>query len=337
LRPRVGDLPDNIATDLLEHLNGQLPRFQAMPGLVGITLNGGLSRGYADSLSEVDVTLYLDDAGQVAVESGQCPVPLGIAVMTGQLYDIKTVSYQEELERKFGQVDLWDMSYARILFDPEGKIGELFAAKLSTRPKGEDAADHLWDAYWHYKLAGDIWIARGDVEQGHLVLNRSIEPLLKALFATNEEYVPHEKWLVHMSRTLPWLPGDYTGRLRDAMVPAASDLQGLRQRQQVISLLGEEIDQHIRQQHLSGFALASHQKYFYDLLKWLAERGSVPLGEWCDRARLSFLCMDPFRLVASIEHDSIVLDTHRLRALTTGDMYAWHYEIAAAVATELPF
>jgi len=35
-----------------------LPRFKEFPGVVGITLNGGLSRGYADHLSEIDVTFY---------------------------------------------------------------------------------------------------------------------------------------------------------------------------------------------------------------------------------------------------------------------------------------
>ena len=29
-----------------------LPEFEALPGVVGLTLNGGLSRGYANHLSE---------------------------------------------------------------------------------------------------------------------------------------------------------------------------------------------------------------------------------------------------------------------------------------------
>ena len=335
MRPHVLDLPHNRAPEMMSHLEEQLSLFRSAPGLIGLTLNGGLSRGFADTLSEIDVTLYLDEAGQRAAESGQFPVPLGIVVLEGQLYDLKTVSYEDEFRREFGQVDLWDMSYAKILFDPQGKIAQLFATKLSCRPKGEDAADHLWDAYWHYGLAGDIWIARGDVEQGHLVLNRSIEPLLKALFVTNEEFIPHEKWLVHMSRTLPWLPEDYSARLSLAMLAQEPGLSGLRARQRIIAALGDEIDHHVRQCHLEGFTLASHQKYFYDLLMWLAERRNIPLSEWQDRARLSFLSMDPFRLVASIEEGCLVLSPDALKAVTARDMYAWHYEIAAAVAATL--
>ncbi len=335
MRPHVKDLPENQVRQLLAHLDGQLQLFLTMPGLVGLTLNGGLSRGFGDSLSEVDVTLYLDKEGQQVADSGRCPLPLGIAVLSGQLYDIKTVSYEEELERKFGQVDLWDMSYAQILYDPEGKVAELFTMKLSQRPKGEDAADHIWDAYWHYRLAGDIWVARGDIEQGHLMLNRAIEPLLKALFVTNEEYVPHEKWLVHMSRTLPWLPEDYTERLQSALIPTTGGVEGLKMRQAAIIALGDDMNAHIRQNHLSGFALASHQKYFYDLLKQLAGRGSIPLVEWRTHARPSFLSMDPFRLVAGIENDCVVLYPGKLKAVARDDMYVWHYEIAAQVAAEL--
>lgn len=335
MRPRVLNLPNNQIKSLTEHLAEQMHHFKGVPGVIGITLNGGLSRGYADTLSEIDVTIYLDEAGQRVVDSGLSDLPLGIVVLAGQLYDIKAVPYASEWERDFGPVDLWDMSYAQIIHDTEDRIAGLFALKLAARPRGEDAADHLWDAYWHYRLAGDIWIARGDVEQGHLVLNRSVEPLLKALFVTNGEFIPHEKWLVHMSRTLSWLPNDYAQRLEQAMVPKEAGVSGLRQRQQVIAELGDDIDLHIRQHHLGGFRLASHQKYFYDLLLWLAERGRIPLAEWKGRSRLSFLSMDPFRLVTAVENDCVVLSCEALRALSPEDMYVWHYEVARAVAAEL--
>ena len=41
----------------LYHLEKMLPEFEALPGVVGLTLNGGLSRGYADHLSKIKVQL----------------------------------------------------------------------------------------------------------------------------------------------------------------------------------------------------------------------------------------------------------------------------------------
>lgn len=38
---------------LRRHLKKMLPEFEALPGVVGLTLSGGLSRGYADRLSKI--------------------------------------------------------------------------------------------------------------------------------------------------------------------------------------------------------------------------------------------------------------------------------------------
>ena len=58
-RPYVQIESENKNATLRRHLKKMLPEFKALPGVVGLTLNGGLSRGYADHLSEIDVTIYL--------------------------------------------------------------------------------------------------------------------------------------------------------------------------------------------------------------------------------------------------------------------------------------
>jgi MFS family permease len=58
-RPRVQISARNQSGTLRAHLRGMLPRFTAFEGVVGLTLTGGLSRGYGDHLSEIDVTFYL--------------------------------------------------------------------------------------------------------------------------------------------------------------------------------------------------------------------------------------------------------------------------------------
>ena len=52
-------------------------------------------------------------------------------MIDGYLYDIKSVNYQEELKRELGFVEQWDLSYAKILYDPEGKMADYISKKIS--------------------------------------------------------------------------------------------------------------------------------------------------------------------------------------------------------------
>lgn len=77
-RPRP-DIPrENRVDDLRAHLDSVLPRFEALPGVVGVTLDGGLARGYGDELSEIDVTLYLTDEGGLPLDTWESTYGLGL-------------------------------------------------------------------------------------------------------------------------------------------------------------------------------------------------------------------------------------------------------------------
>ncbi|HBN96461.1 MAG TPA: hypothetical protein DDZ66_09170 [Firmicutes bacterium] len=47
------------------------------------------------------------------------PIPQGIAMINGYLYDIKIDNFDEALSRKYSMVALWDLSYAKVVYDPE--------------------------------------------------------------------------------------------------------------------------------------------------------------------------------------------------------------------------
>ena len=53
-RPHVQIESENNISMLRHYLEKMLPEFEALPGVMGLTLNDGLSRGYADHLSEID-------------------------------------------------------------------------------------------------------------------------------------------------------------------------------------------------------------------------------------------------------------------------------------------
>ncbi|HWI61238.1 MAG TPA: hypothetical protein VNT75_05360 [Symbiobacteriaceae bacterium] len=331
-RPVVQVPTENRLAQLREHLNKTLPRFIALPGAEGITLNGGMSRGYADHLSEVDVTIYLTEDEYDRYQRGLTQLTAGIVIIDGQLYDIKLCSLSAELGAQWPDVARWDASYAEILHDPQGKVAALYAKHLAEAPQVGGAGGPLFECWWHYHLAGNIWIHRRDGLQAHLILNRAIEPLVKSLFIANGEYVPHEKWLIHMSRTLAWRPEAWEERLGAALTIAAPTVETALERQRVIKELWDEIDRYVVSKCCpKGYPLRLMHKGFYELLMWLVERGEVTLAEWTARARGATLSAAPFNDCVTLDGDTVRLDRERLLALKQSDLDPWFYEVVAAV------
>ena len=119
--------------------------------------------------------------------------------------------------------------YAKIIYDPVNKVSEFIKQKLSLPINISQAEGLMFDAWWNYRLAGDIWINRNDIIQGHFMLNNSLKPLISALFIVNEEYIPHDKWLVHMSKTLEWKPENWNDVLIKIFSTGNFDFQALLQ------------------------------------------------------------------------------------------------------------
>lgn len=326
-RPYVSVNANNKIDEFLKHLETMLPAFKTFPGVIGITLNGGLSRGYADHLSEIYITLYLNESTFKNWQTSKAPVPTGIVKFDSMLYDVKFINFEEEEKREYSEVELWDLSYAKILYDRDGKLAHLIENKLAKKPNISDAEDYLWETYSNYKLAGDIWIYRDGEQQGHLMLNEAIKPLLKALYIANEEYTPHEKWLIHFSRTLNWTPENWQQKL----IEATNTQLTLEKRQAVIESLFNEIDSYIKTRFYPEFPLAYHQKFIYDLLKRLVEKGSMPLQQWQQSANLFLLNSDPFYKITTIVEGNVVLNYQKLLSIKKEDMYSWHYEIVTEV------
>ncbi|HEY3367949.1 MAG TPA: hypothetical protein VGK74_23055 [Symbiobacteriaceae bacterium] len=325
----------NHIAELRTHLESTLPGLARLPGIEGVTLNGGMSRGYADGMSEIDLTIYLADETFGRWSQGAVPLLSGIVMIAGRLYDIKVCNLEAEMQKPWSEVAKWDVSYSQILFDPRGRIAGLYAAKLAEPPSPAGVGRHLFDCWWHFHLSGDIWIHREDGLQAHHMLNRALEPLLAALFVANGEYVPHEKWLINFSRSLNWVPQQWTERLTAAMTIPAPTVEVAAARRQVIAGLWREIDQHVVQTQFPGYPLSLMQKQYYDLLKWLVDSGAVRLDEWTARSSAAKLYAAPFHACVTLDGQTVRLDRNRLKAIRPEDMYEWFYEIVAAVRAEL--
>ncbi|MBI5958402.1 MAG: hypothetical protein HY866_06700 [Chloroflexi bacterium] len=332
-RPIVKIKAPNRLHALRTHLDQRLPQFAALPGVIGITLNGGLSRGYADHLSEIDVTFYLTLPVYQQWQAGKAPLGTGIQMIDGVLYDLKSFNLEDERAREWEMVTLWDASYAEILHDPTGGLAALFAEKLAKRPSPQDAGGPLFAAWWYFELAGAIWIHRSDPLQGHMMLTQAIIELVKALFLMNSEYIPHEKWLIHMSCTLEWTPPDWEARLTSALCDLTPTVDGLRQRQQRIASLWHDIDRRIISICLTDYPAGLHfsHQHFYHLLVWLVENSPVSVSDWQSRVGLDMLNNAPFNGCVRLEGECIILDRDRLAGMNENDVYRWHYAIIEAV------
>lgn len=329
-RPYVQVQATNELHNLRQHLESLLPTLKALPGVVGITLNGGMSRGYADHLSEIDITIYLKPETYQRWQSGKSPLSSGITVIEGALYDLKIVDFSAEQKRSWDSDTLWDASYAKILYDPDSLVAQLFQEKLARFPQAEDAEGHLFSCWWYFRLAGDIWIHRGDVLQGHQMFNQAVVSLVKALFIANKEFISHQKWLIHMSRSLKWTPNDWEDRLREAMSTGDMTISSLKQRQAVIEALWDEIDAYIIRDY-PDLPVPMMQKTFYELLKMLVEKQTVAITDWQSKASLELLNRAPFYGIVTIDQDRVVLDRDKLLNTKPEDMYSWHYEVLSAV------
>lgn len=330
-RPYVQAKGNNRVQELKEELQKQLPLFKQYEGIVGIMLDGGISRGFADALSEIDVVLFLHREQFEQYHSKLTPTALGITMLDGYLYDIKLCCYEEEMECAYGQVELWDLSYAQILYDPQGELQHLFDVKLKETVDLDSAGGYLFDAWWHYRLAGDIWVAREDCVQGHFMLNTAITPLLSALYVINGEYVPHEKWLIHMSRSLPWLSKNYEQQLEQLFCVKEFSLEGLKERQVAFHQFWMQLDEKICTMTECPAGLNFMHKGSYKPLYELYEKGKISLMDWTKCHLVEQLNHDPFHKLAKVENDAVVFQYDCLQTLTEQDMYFWFYRIAKAL------
>lgn len=329
-RPYVQAKGTNIKNELLQELTKHLPLFQQYEGIAGIMLNGGISRGFADALSEIDVVVFLHHEAYTRYQRTLTPSALGITMLDNYLYDIKLCCYEDEMNRQYAQLELWDLSYAQILYDPSNELQQLFKVKLKETVDYSSAGGYLFDAWWHYRLAGDIWIAREDTAQGHYVLNAAITPLLSALFVINQEYIPHEKWIIHMSRTLPWLPACYDEHLEKILCVKDLSLDTLIHRQLAIQTLWEQLDKKLCELISCPAGINLMHLNSYRSLCELYERGMISVKDWNKNHSVGDLNYDPLNKLIKIDGDVIYFQYDSLNSITENEMYSWFYQIVEA-------
>jgi len=183
-------------------------------GIEAVMLTGGVSRGYADEMSELDLTLFLRPATyRLWIERCQSPLPEGDNLIGSWSVDLYYASIARERKEAWSPLKIWDRSFARVLYDPRGRLAALLREKVRSKLEPWSLHEDAVEADWYWEMALD-WIHRTDVIAGHHLLNRSFDHFLGLLFRAQGELMPFDKWTFHLSRSLRFLPPGYEREVR---------------------------------------------------------------------------------------------------------------------------
>lgn len=209
-------------------------------GIIGITIGGGLARGYVDEFSDIDLNIYLDSRTFHMWKNKKCPVILGDHYWKGQLSEIEIYDYQEEKKRDWTLQERWEKKSEIIFKDTNSKIKNLLKEKIIWKD-GEKSSSlkfikemsewYVTELAWH-------WIKRGDIVQSHYVLNHSIDWILDYVLIKNNQFIPFAKWKVHYALLAKNKPNNFNKQIRECMkIKEFNEKDVLRRQKVLLSLL----------------------------------------------------------------------------------------------------
>jgi len=204
-------------------------------GVIGITLSGGLSRGYADELSEIDLNVYLENEVYNDWITGMGPIPHNDALWKGNYVDVEFFSFENEIKENWDLTKKWDASYNIILFDPDKKIKALFYEKdvFTSQEEYQCILQNFEKCMYIGNLVILQWIKRGDPLAANQLISSAISSLISLAFLANNEYPPYEKWALNYSYSLKWLPKDWKKRISEIILTKQISVEEVERRREL--------------------------------------------------------------------------------------------------------
>lgn len=200
-------------------------RMARLEGVAGVVFLGGLTRGFADRFSDLDVTVFLSKRDR-HLRRQICDIGLEEKKRSGIDLDLEVHVLEDFRKRRLSEAERWEYSRAEIAFDQHGEIKKVFDEKLRVSKdfwirRIVVCATYLrWYCCPQKEDVGTVaeaWIERGDLVSAHYCLNYSIDLLVKLVFALNNEFLPAPKWRMFYSYSLKWLPDGYRELVEQAL------------------------------------------------------------------------------------------------------------------------
>ena len=240
----TGTLPDiNLLNEMNENIEEYVKSLSKNPDIIGITLTGGLSRGYGDTLSEIDLNIYLKETALADWNKGKGPLPQGDHLGTKYHMDVSFLSLETEKKTDWSLLKKWDVSYTKIIYDPTGAIEQLLDSKdiFTAEEKHRLAISNYLDCVYFGNIVVRQWTQRADPLVANQMISKGIPSLCNLLFLANDEYPPFEKWLVNYSYSLPWKPENWRKRLETITLIQELDLSEVERRSTEFMMLYREV------------------------------------------------------------------------------------------------
>ncbi len=215
----------NLAEKHKQAAISYLGKLRSNKEIIGCVLTGGAARGYADSSSDIDITFFVKNKEFNKIRSGE-------RIVDGFDFDISVVPYEVAEKHEWDQVQKWTYKQGEILSDSRGRIRKLLRRKLrySEKERRDIIVDRTMRLAWYginyrkgrwkdYEFFRNpfFWVQREDIASAHIILNYCLDMYLDMLFAYNRQFIPDEKWKLHESRKLEWLPKDFDRRINETI------------------------------------------------------------------------------------------------------------------------
>lgn len=239
-----GRLPsENMLDAMLENVANYVQKLSRYPEVKAISLGGGLSRGYGDRLSEIDLNVYLKPESLKMWEMGKGPIPHGDHLGEKYHMDVSFTSIEKEQNENWNVLKKWDASYVKVLYDPNGRLDALLESKdvYTAEEQYGVALRNYLDCVYYGDIVVRQWTQRKDPLVANQLLSKGINSLCNLLFLANNEYPPFEKWLVNYSHSLEWIPSDWEDRLKQVILINEISFDELERRKQVFKTLYHEV------------------------------------------------------------------------------------------------
>lgn len=174
-------------------------KISKLNGVVGILGTGSIGRRFGDRFSDLDLTVYAEDA---ALRDLRRLVSIGWISYKNMPYDILVESYDKASRagvpsKYWTQVQRWHHQNSQILFDPEKRVEQLLRQKL-VYPERERTGllkRYQLEVQEHLVFFPEMWAERGELYNVIETLTQAVRYMLLWICARNAVFEPFmEKW-----------------------------------------------------------------------------------------------------------------------------------------------
>jgi predicted nucleotidyltransferase len=239
-------------------------------GVAGVILIGGLTRGFADKYSDVDMITLLSRKDE-NLRKKLKEIGSDEQKRSGIDIDLEVHFLEDFRARKWDEMFKWDLSHAKIVLDPEKEIQRMLTEKLKVSKvfwlkRIVICSEYLkWYCCPPKEDMGtmvEAWVERGDMVSAQYCLSYAFDLLIRIMFALNKEFLPAPKWRVFYSYTLRWLPTDYKKLLKKALTIMGFSKHDLNRRMKALKQIWRETLPKIREE--TGLTPDLISKYYVE-------------------------------------------------------------------------